>query len=69
MGAPHGNFPGGTNLTRIESSRQDDNGTQDNTGLVYQCPVVPGECGPIGDGNLPVFDGTGTHQLTMALNT
>ena len=56
MGAPRGDFPGGTNLTRIEFSEGVDNRTQNNTGLVYQCPVAPGECGPIGDGSLPVFD-------------
>ena len=52
VGAPKGTYPGGLSLNAPKFAFPPVN----ETGLVYQCPVSPGECGPIGDGSLPVFD-------------
>lgn len=38
IGAPRGTYPGGLNLTDFELS------AVDRTGLVYSCPIGPGDC-------------------------
>jgi len=64
VGAPHGTFPGGIpGMTLSPNSNP-----QNFTGLVYQCPVSPGECGPIGRGGLPVFDGGMDKRQAPALD-
>ena len=54
MGAPRGTYPGG--LMSLP-----DNGTAENqTGLIYNCPIQPGDCdGLFGNGagnDLRLFD-------------
>ena len=47
IGAPRGTYPGGLNLTDPGRPREDE------TGLVYSCPILPGPCeGVRGDTSL-----------------
>ena len=43
MGAPKGTFPGGLD-NLVEPTSQPEN----ETGLVYDCPLNSGPCGPVG---------------------
>ena len=52
MGAPQGTYPGGLPLPA-------DGSAENNTGLVYECPVGRGGCGRIGNITTPLFDGSG----------
>ena len=53
MGAPKGTFPGGLDNLAVVNSSQAEN----ETGLVYQCPLNPGACGPVGRSADPgIFD-------------
>ena len=58
MGAPNGTFPGGLNLAGIDGSE-----AVNDTGLVYVCPITPGDCEPLsgtGSGNdVRLFDHEG----------
>ena len=53
MGAPKGTFPGG--VTGLTSSIT----PESETGLVYDCPILQGSCGRIGNGegdDIKLFD-------------
>ena len=43
MGAPKGKFPGGLEIMPSATAI-------DETGLVYNCPVIQGSCGKVGNG-------------------
>lgn len=52
IGAPRGTYPGGLNLTDPELQ------ATNNTGLVYSCPIGPGECeGVRGDSSRYIGEG------------
>ena len=69
MGAPNGTYPGALPVFGNGSN------AVNNTGLVYQCPVTPGPCGPVqgnGTGNdIRFFDPEGqyTHTHTHYIYT
>ncbi len=50
VGAPHGTFPGGLNLPLSDGASQDN--VSQAAGLVYECPLAPGACGPVGRNSL-----------------
>lgn len=51
MGAPRGTFPGGLPITDFLNS----GAPEDQTGLVYSCPVAPAPCGGV-RGNTAVYE-------------
>ena len=56
VGAPKGTYPGGVSGLPVSMEAEDE------TGLVYQCPLQPGTCGPIERTNnesARLFDGEG----------
>ena len=39
VGSPNGTFPGGLSFSGVNDSQ-----VVNNTGLVYMCPITPGDC-------------------------
>ena len=50
MGAPRGTFPGGLSITDFPNTTAPEN----QTGLVYSCPVAPAPCGGV-RGSISVY--------------